>query len=74
MYGNSGNNYRVTMLSKSYLCVIGITIQSLKWIRNYNISKLAKRANRYDGPILIIEKLHFFKSMFHTIIMGKEKE
>ena len=39
----SGNDYRVATLSKSYLTVIGIIMQSLD---NSNMSKLTKRANR----------------------------
>ena len=39
-YGPSGIEYRVAMLSRSYITVKGIIIQNL---RSLNIPKLAKR-------------------------------
>ena len=44
-YIHSGINCRVSPLSKSYLTVIGIIIQSR--LTNANISKLTKRVIRY---------------------------
>ena len=35
MYGHSGNDNRVAMISKSYLTTTGITVQSLKSIGQY---------------------------------------
>ena len=45
VYGLSGYDYRVAALSKSYLTVIGISIQSLNSIGNSNLFKITKRAN-----------------------------
>ena len=49
-YEPSGNDYRVATLPKSYLNVIGIIMENLKLIGQFNMFKLTKRpfTNRLD--------------------------
>ena len=64
MYGLFGIDYRVAMISLSYLIVIEINIKGLnKWDNSNLINEKTVSdgwTNRWTyGPTLIIEKLHF---------------
>ena len=50
MYGHSSNDYRVDMLSKSYLTVIGIVMQRLKSIGHFLHVKINEKKRTADWP------------------------
>ena len=62
-YGLPRNNYRVATFPKSYQHVIGIVMQSLKLIGQFQHVKILERAKCYrrtDGPTQIIKKTLLF--------------
>ena len=53
------DDYKNNTFPKSYLTVIGVTMQSLKSIEQSNMFKLTKKAIRYRRTILILKSLTF---------------